>query len=67
MQLLKKNYASHFDEKANKYIDFAVDGAERMNSFTKDLLAYSNTGIEEILKEKVNIQELVNEITALQK
>ena len=67
MQLLKKNYASQLDEKANKYIDFAVDGAERMNSFIKDLLAYSNTGSEEIPKEKVNIQELVNEIVALQK
>ena len=67
MQLLKKNYASQLDEKANKYIDFAVDGAERMNSFIKDLLAYSNTGSEEIPKEKVNIQELINEIVALQK
>ena len=67
MQLLKKNYAPQLDEKANKYIDFVVDGEQRMNSFIKDLLAYSNTGSEEIPKEKVNTQELVNEIVALQK
>ena len=67
MQLLKKNYAPQLDEKADKYIDFAVDCADRMSSFMKDLLAYSNTGIEEILKKKVNIQELLNEIAALQK
>ena len=67
MQLLKKNYAPQLDEKANQYIDFAVDGAERMQSFMKDSLACSSTGIEEILKEKVNIQELINEIAALQK
>ena len=67
MQLLKKNYAEKLDEKANKYIDFAVDGAERMNSFIRDLLAYSNTGSEEVPKEKVNTQLLVDEIVGLQK
>ena len=37
MQLLKKNYAPQLDEKANKYIDFAVDGSERMSNFINDL------------------------------
>ena len=67
MQLLKKNYAVKLDDKANKYIDFAVDGAERMNSFIKDLLAYSNTGSEEIPREQVNTQTLVDDIAGMQK
>ncbi len=66
MQLLKKNYASNLDEKANKYIDFAVDGAGRMSNFINDLLAYSNTGSEEIPEEKVDTQLLVDEIVAMQ-
>ncbi|MCY7291699.1 MAG: PAS domain-containing sensor histidine kinase, partial [Ferruginibacter sp.] len=66
MQLLKKNYAPELDEKANKYIDFAVDGAGRMNNFINDLLAYSNTGSDEIPKEKVDTQLLVDEIVAMQ-
>ena len=66
MQLLKKNYATQLDEKANKYINFAVDGAERMSNFINDLLAYSNTGSDEIPKEKVDTQLLVDEIVALQ-
>lgn len=67
MQLLKKKYALLLDEKVNKYIDFVVDGAERLNSFIRDLLAFLNTGSEEIFKEKVNTQILVNEILAMQK
>jgi two-component system CheB/CheR fusion protein len=39
--LLKKKYDSRLDETANKYIDFAVDGAQRMKTLTSDLLEYS--------------------------
>ncbi len=66
MQLLKKNYAPQLDEKANKYIDFAVDGAGRMSAFINDLLAYSNTGSEEVAKEQVNTQLLLDEVVAMQ-
>ncbi len=66
MQLLKKNHAHLLDEKANKYIDFAVDGAGRMSNFINDLLAYSNTGSDEIPKEQVDTQLLVDEIVAMQ-
>ena len=66
MQLLKKNYAPQLDEKANKYIDFAVDGAGTMSAFINDLLAYSNTGSEEVAKERVNTQLLLDEVVAMQ-
>lgn len=67
MQLLKKNYAPQLDEKANKYIDFAVDGAGRMSNFINDLLAYSNTGSDEIPNEEVDTKLLIDEIVAMQK
>ncbi len=39
--LLQKRYKEHLDEKAHEYINFAVDGAERMQKLIEGLLAYS--------------------------
>ncbi|MBS4065100.1 MAG: PAS domain S-box protein [Chitinophagaceae bacterium] len=44
LQLLEKKYKGHIDETANKYIHFAVDGAERMKKLIHDLLEYSRAG-----------------------
>ncbi|MGB7566601.1 MAG: histidine kinase dimerization/phospho-acceptor domain-containing protein, partial [Chitinivibrionales bacterium] len=44
MGLLKKQYADKLDEAAKEYIDFAVEGAERMQRLIDDLLAYSRVG-----------------------
>jgi PAS domain S-box-containing protein len=41
MELLKRNHAPTLDELANKYIDFAVDGARRMKQLVDALLTYS--------------------------
>lgn len=42
--LLKKRYTGKVDETAGQYIDFAVDGAERMKKLIRDLLEYSRAG-----------------------
>jgi PAS domain S-box-containing protein len=44
LQLLKKKYQGQLDEKAEQYIFFAVDGAERMKKLIMDLLEYSRIG-----------------------
>ena len=44
LQLLRERYQGHIDEKADKYIAYTVDGAERMSMLIRDLLAYSRTG-----------------------
>lgn len=43
-ELLGQRYKGQLDEKADKYIFFAVDGAKRMQRLVADLLTYSRVG-----------------------
>jgi PAS domain S-box-containing protein len=44
MGILKKKYQDKLDDDARKYIDYAVEGAERMQALINGLLAYSRVG-----------------------
>ncbi|MCB9587679.1 MAG: PAS domain S-box protein [Polyangiaceae bacterium] len=44
VELLGQRYGDQLDEKANRYIYFAVDGAKRMQHLVNDLLEYSRAG-----------------------
>ncbi len=48
VQLLAKRYGEHLDETGRRYINYAVDGAERMRALIHALLAYSRLERQEV-------------------
>ena len=63
MGLLKKNYSDQLDERAKRYIHFAVDGSDRMSKLIDDLLSYSRVGRIHTEIHNVDMNSVVNEIT----
>jgi len=58
-QLLSKRYYGKLDETADRYIDFAVDGAKRMQQLIADLLAYSRLNNKEIELRQADSEALM--------
>jgi PAS domain S-box-containing protein len=62
---LEKKYNHIIDDKGKQYIYFAVDGAKRMRQIILDLLEFSRVGRTGAEREKVDFNELINEIVTL--
>ncbi len=58
-QLLAERYRGRLDEQADKYINYAVDGAVRMQGLIQDLLAFSRVGRQEIPLKRTDCNEIV--------
>jgi light-regulated signal transduction histidine kinase (bacteriophytochrome) len=64
---LNKNYSNVLDDKAKRNIHFSVDGAKRMRQIILDLLEFSRIGKFELKPEKINMNELMQEVLLLQR
>jgi signal transduction histidine kinase len=61
-QLLAERYRGKLDDQADKYINYAVDGAERMQSLIHDLLAFSRVGRQETELNNTDCNEVVGAV-----
>ena len=62
-QMLQRRYAGRLDERADRYIEFAVDGALRMQELINDLLEFSRVGRMTREHELIPAQVLVDSAT----
>ena len=62
VQLLSQRYAGSLDERADKYIRYAVDGARRMQDLINGLLEYSRAGTREVALEPVDLGEIMESV-----
>ncbi len=65
LDLLKKRYSQIIDDKGKGYINFAVDGASRMQRLIMDLLEYSRIGRMKEATETVDLYQLIDELKIL--
>ncbi len=61
LQLLEKRYKDQLDQDANEFIEYAVDGAKRLDDKIKDLLKYSQVSGREREYVIVNCERVLEE------
>ncbi|AKG52759.1 phytochrome two-component sensor histidine kinase [Dehalogenimonas sp. WBC-2] len=59
MQLLEKRYGSKLESEAKEFMNYAVDGANRMKVIINDLLQYSRVGTRGKSPEPVNMEKVL--------
>lgn len=62
LQLLEKRYGGAFDEDGEEFLEFAVDGAERMKEMIDGLLEYSRVESRGDPLEPVDLEEVLEEV-----
>ncbi|WP_226004038.1 PAS domain-containing sensor histidine kinase [Natrinema salinisoli] len=62
LQLLEHNYGDDFDEDAAEFVEFAVDGAERMREMIDGLLEYSRIETQDDPDEAVDLEAVLDDV-----
>ncbi len=60
-ELLVKRYKGKVDPGADKFIDYIIDGATRMQTLIRDLLTYSRSGRDDKLFESTDFMVVIKE------
>jgi signal transduction histidine kinase len=63
-QLLQRRYAGQLDDRADQYIGFAVDGAQRMQRLINELLHFSRVGRSDRELTDVPLAKIADEVLA---
>ncbi len=64
LELLEHRYQGQLDDRADKFIAYAVDGAARMQTLIQDLLSYSRVGTRNKPFTAVDCEEIVKNTLA---
>jgi len=64
VELLRRNLEKSLDAKTNEYMNFAIDGAKRMQSLISGLLEYSRVGTQGKKPKKTDSKEALDEAIA---
>ena len=59
--LLAKTFQDKIDPEAARYMQFAVDGATRMQTLIRDLLAYAQSGAQEPMLTHTRLNEVLSQ------
>ncbi|WP_224449214.1 PAS domain-containing sensor histidine kinase [Haloprofundus salilacus] len=62
LQLLERRYSDDLDEDAKEFIEFAVDGAERMEAMIEGLLTYSRVETQGQSFVSVNLEAVLDDV-----
>jgi PAS domain S-box-containing protein len=62
LQLLQRRYHGNLDDRADKYINFAVDGAFRMQNLINDLLEFSRVATRAGEPEPTDCEFVLNQV-----
>jgi PAS domain S-box-containing protein len=62
VELLKKRAPESLDEKGKHYLEVISDSAQQMGGLVDELLSFSRMGRTEMMKSKVNVEQIVKEV-----
>ena len=62
--MLSKRYGTALDDSARTYMQFAMEGASRMQALINDLLSYARAGTQAITKKQISFERIMKEALA---